>query len=205
MYFSNDTDISIKNNRFTYNYGRLHVTNNSDVLVQGNTIIRDAQNKAQDDGNAIEGGGIELSFSSNVSVLKNIIQTLNASPDEAGDGEGIMTQQSNVPNILDAGSIGSSTSTTITDAKALWGVVTSTRLNQFPGEVVAILSGPATGQIRAIQSIDTAAKTIMFSQAWSPVPTTGDLYSIFGWTLSNAMIDGNTLIDNPNGIVITIS
>jgi parallel beta-helix repeat protein len=34
------------------------------------------------------------------------------------------------------------------------------------------------------------------------VPAAGDLYSIFRWTFSNATISGNTLIDNPNGIVI---
>jgi parallel beta-helix repeat protein len=40
------------------------------------------------------------------------------------------------------------------------------------------------------------------NQAWSPVPEVGSLYSIFVWTLMNANIQGNTLIDNPNGIVL---
>jgi parallel beta-helix repeat protein len=103
---------------------------------------------------------------------------------------------------LDAGSIVSSTSTTITDTNALWGAVTSARLTQYPGEVVVLLSGAATGQFRTIQSINTNTKTITLSQPWSPVPAAGDLYSIFSWTFSNATITGNTLIDNPNGIVL---
>ena len=202
VYFASDTNISVLNSTFTYNYGRLHVTNDSLVLFQGNSITRDAQGKSQDDGTAIESGGIELSFGSNVQVINNTVKTLNAPPDEAGDGESILTQQGDMLDILDAGSISSETPTTITDTNALWGAVTSARLAQYPGEVVAMLSGPATGQVRTIQSINTSTKTITLSQPWSPMPASGDLYSIFRWTLSNATITGNTLIDDPNGIVI---
>jgi parallel beta-helix repeat protein len=39
-------------------------------------------------------------------------------------------------------------------------------------------------------------------QPWKPVPEVGTLYSVFAWTLMDANIQGNTLIDNPNGIVL---
>ena len=45
-------------------------------------------------------------------------------------------------------------------------------------------------------------KTLTLDQPWSPVPEVGSLYSIFVWTLMDANIQGNKLIDNPNGIVL---
>ena len=140
-------------------------------------------------------------YGRNIQVLNNTIQTLNAPSDEAADGEAIMTQQSTVQDVLDAGSATTITSTTLTDTNALWGSVTASRLAQYP-EVVAILTGSGTGEWRTIQGINTSTKTLTLSQAWSPVPEVGSLYSIFAWTLMNATIQGNTLIDNPNGIVL---
>jgi parallel beta-helix repeat protein len=175
--------------------------NNSALLMQGNSLIRDAQNTDMQDGTAIESGGVELSRSQNVQVLNNTIETLDAPTDESGDGEAILSQQSNILDVLDAGSATAITSATLTDANALWGPVTASRLAQYP-EVVAILTGSATGQWRAIQGINTSTKTLTVSQPWNPVPEDGSLYSIFVWTLMNATIQGNTLIDNPNGIVI---
>jgi parallel beta-helix repeat protein len=201
IYVAGNFNVSFLKNTITYHFGRLHMGNNANLLMQGNTIIRDAQNKDLDDGTAVESGGVELSFGQNNQVLNNTIQTLNAPPDEAGDGEAIMTQQSVVQNVLDAGTITAITSTTLTDADALWGSVTSSRLAQYP-EVVAILTGRGTGEWRTIQGINTAAKTLTLNQAWNPVPEVGSLYSVFTWTFMNATIEGNTLINNPNGIVL---
>jgi len=103
---------------------------------------------------------------------------------------------------LDAGSATATTSTTLTDTNALWGSVTTSRLAQYPREVVAIYTGSATGEWNTIQSINTTTKTITFTQPWTTVPAAGSLYSIFQWTLMNATIQDNTLIDNPNGIVL---
>ena len=201
VYIVRNSIVSFLNNRITYHFGRVHMQNNSNLLMQGNTLIRDAVNKDMDNGTAIESGGVELSFGQNVQILNNTIQTLNAPADEHGDGEAIMTQNSNVPDVLDAGVATAITATTLSDTNALWGPVTASRLPQYP-EVVAILTGSATGQWRAIQAIDTSTKSLTLNQPWSPVPEVGSLYSIFVWTLMNASIQGNTLIDNPNGIVL---
>jgi IPT/TIG domain/Pectate lyase superfamily protein/Putative Ig domain len=202
IFFTADANMSFLNNTLTYNFGRAHMNGNSNVLIQDNAFIRDAQNKDMEDGTAIESGGIELSFSSNVQVLDNTIKTLDAPPGEAGDGEGILTQQSTVQDVLDGGSSTAVTSTTLTDTNALWGTITEARLAQYPGEVVAILSGSATGEWRIIQGLDTSTKTITLDQPWNPIPEVGSLYSIFRWTVIHAVIRGNTLIDNPNGINI---
>jgi parallel beta-helix repeat protein len=175
--------------------------NNTNLLLQGNTLIRDALNLDMDNGTAVESGGVEISFGQNIQVLNNTIETLNAPANEAGDGEAIMSQQSTVQNVLDAGIATATTSTTLTDTNALWGSVTSSRLAQFP-EVIAISSGSATGEWRAIQSINTSTKTITLAQPWTTVPETGSRYSIFEWTLLNATIQGNILTGNPNGIVL---
>jgi parallel beta-helix repeat protein len=201
IYVVGNSNVSFLNNRITYHFGRVHMQNNTNLLMQGNTLIRDAENEDMDNGTAVESGGVELSFDQNVQVLNNTIETLNAPSNEAGDGEAIMSQQSSVQNVLDAGSTTAITLTTLTDANALWGTVTASRLAQFP-EVVAIVSGSGTGEWRVIQSVNTSTKTLTLSQPWTTVPEVGSLYSIFGWTLLNATIQGNTLIDNPNGIVL---
>ncbi len=201
IYASADSQASFLNNTITYHYGRVHMLNNSNLLMQGNTLIRDAGNMDAETGTAIESGGVELTLSQNVQIINNTIKTLNAPTDEIGDGEAIMSQQSNIKDVLDAGSATAITSTTLTDTSALWGPVTVSRLAQFP-EVVAILTGSGTGQWRTIQGINPSTKTLTVNQPWSPVPEVGSLYSIFVWTLMDATIQGNTLIDNPNGIVL---
>src|ERR1700730_1739673 len=198
---SANSHVSFLNNTITYHFGRVQLQNNTNLLMQGNKLIRDAQNRDMDNGTAIESGGVEVSFCQNVKLINNIIQTLNAPADEIGDGAAIMTQQSTVQNVLDAGRATAVTSTTLTDTDALWGPVTASRLAQYP-EVVAILTGSATGEWRTIQGINTAAKTLTLSLPWNSVPEPGSLYSIFAWTLMSATIQGNTLTDNPNGIVL---
>lgn len=202
VYLAADSQLTLLNDTVTYNFGRVEMLSDTNVLMQGNTLTRDAQNVDLQNGTAIESGGVELSFDRNIQVLNNTIETLNAPFDESYDGEAITSQESTTPNILDAGSVTASSSNTLTDTNALWGPVTSARLAQYPGEVVAIYTGSATGEVNTIQSINTSTKTITFSQPWSTVPAAGSLYSVFQWTLMNATIQNNTLTGNPNGINI---
>jgi hypothetical protein len=201
IYVVGSSNISLLGNRITYHFGRVHLENNVSLLMQGNTLIRDALNRDMDEGTAIESGGVELSFGKNIQMLTNTIQTLHAPDGETGDGEAIMTQQSNIQNVLDAGSITRITSTTLTDTNALWGPITVSRLARYP-EVVAILTGSAAGEWRTITGIDTTTKTLMLDRPWDHLPELGALYSIFQWTLVQAIIRGNVLIDNPIGIVL---
>jgi parallel beta-helix repeat protein len=64
------------------------------------------------------------------------------------------------------------------------------------------LTGSATGEWRTIKGLNTNTKALTVDQPWNPVPEVGSLYSVFAWTLMDANIQGNTLIDNPNGIVL---
>jgi parallel beta-helix repeat protein len=200
IYVVGNSHVSFLKNTITYHFGRVHLQNNLNLLVQGNTLIRDAENKDMDDGTAIESGGVELSFGQNIQVLNNTIQTINCPPDEAGDGEAIMSQQSNTPNVLDTGTSTGISSNTLTDINSLWGSVTESRFSQYP-EVIAILTGSGAGEWRAIQGLNKSTKTLTLAQPWNPVPEVGSLYSLFVWTLMHANIQGNTLLDNPNGIV----
>jgi len=201
IYVVNNSYVSFLGNRITYNFSRVHLQNNVNLVMQRNTLIRDAEGKDMQEGTAIESGGVELSFGQNLQVLNNTIQTLNAPSGEGSDGEAIMTQQSTIQDVLDAGSATAITSTTLTDANALWGSVTASRIAQYP-EVVAILTGSATGEWRTIKGLNTNTKALTVDQPWNPVPEVGSLYSVFAWTLMDANIQGNTLIDNPNGIVL---
>ncbi|MGA2647543.1 MAG: glycosyl hydrolase family 28-related protein [Candidatus Sulfotelmatobacter sp.] len=202
VYIVGNTNVSLIGNTLTYNFGRAHLQNNAGVIIQGNTLIRDAQNKDQDNESAIESGGIEISFDSNIQVLNNSFQTLNAPSSEVSDGESIMSQLSTTPDIVDAGSATAVASNTLTDTNALWDSVTVSRLAQYPNTVIAVLSGPATGEVRMVQSFAASTKTLTVTQPWNPVPAAGSLYSIFSWTLANATIQGNTFVNNPSGIVL---
>jgi parallel beta-helix repeat protein len=201
IYVVDNNYVYFLNNEITYQYGRVQLQDNTNLLMQGNTLTRDAQDRDMQEGTAIESGGVELSFGQNVQVIDNTIRTLNAPDQESGDGEAIMTQNSLVADILDAGSVTATTSTTLTDSHALWGPVTASRLPNYQ-EVVAVLNGTAVGQWRNIKAINTSTKTLTLDQPWAPAPEIGALYSIFPWTLMHANIQNNTLIDNPNGIVL---
>ena len=157
LYIVNDTNVAFVNNQIRYHFGRVQMQNNSHLLMRANRLIRDAQNKDMDGKTAIESGGVELSLGQDVKVLDNTIQTLNAPADEHGDGEAIATQNSNIQDVLDAGSATKLTSNTLNDSNALWGDVTVSRLRRYP-EVVAIFSGNATGEWRYIKDVDPQPK-----------------------------------------------
>ena len=202
VYVVGNTNVSFLGNKVTYNFGRVHLQDNTNLLMQRNTLIRNALNEDWQSGTAMESGGVELSFSQNVQVLDNTIEALNAPTDESKDGEAITTQHSSVPDIQDAGRATWISSTTLTDTSALWDSATSQEFNAYPGTVIVILTGAATGEVRTIQSIATPTKTLTVTQPWNPVPEVGALYSMFRWSLQSATIAGNTLTNNPNGIVL---
>ena len=201
IYIVGNSNILFLKNNVAYHFGRVQMQNNTNLLFQGNNLIRDAQNEDMDNRTAIESGGVELSLDQNIQVLNNIIETLNAPADEHGDGEAMTAQNSVTQDVLDAGSTTAITPTTLSDSNALWGPITTSRIARYP-HVVAIFAGSGTGQWRKIQNIDASTKTITVSPPWNPLPAIGSLYSIFVWTLMDANIQGNMLINNPNGIVL---
>lgn len=201
IYAPGNSNVVLRNNTITYKAGRIQLQGSNTVVVQDNSIVRDAEQRSWQDGTAIESGGIEISFCANIQILNNVLQTLNAPAHAFHDGEAITSQQSTTPTILDAGSVTELTSTTITDSGALWGASTRSRLAQYP-TVVAMLTGAATGEWRRVTSINTATKTMTIDRPWSRMPELGNLYSMFVWTLMYANIQDNRLIDNPNGIVL---
>jgi parallel beta-helix repeat protein len=200
VYLTGNSNVSVLNNTISYSFGRMHMENNTNVLIQGNTITRNAENSDMENGTAIESGGVELSFSQNVQVLNNTVETLNAPTNELGDGEAIMAQNSGT-GIQDQGAVTSITSTTLTDTSALWGSTTSSAVASGV-VIVAMTSGAGVGEWRTVTGINTSTKTLTVSPAFSPVPSTGDLYSLTEWPIMNATIQGNTLTGNPNGIII---
>lgn len=200
IYVVANATVAFINNSVFYNYGRVQAQENSGLLVQGNTFVRDAQGNDMDNGTAIESGGIELSFGTTLQILNNTFETLNAPTSELGDGETIMSQHSNGADFQDFGAITAVSANSLTDTAALWSTNTTTALAQYPGEIIAIASGPAAGEWRNLASIDTVNKILTVSPPWNPMPLVGSLYSMTRWTLAYALIQGNTLINNPNGI-----
>lgn len=193
---------TIKNNYITYHFGRIHAQEMTDGLIQGNTFYRDALNRDQQNGTAIESGGIELSFGKNVQVLNNVFISTNTPADEGGDGETIMTQHSNTQDVVDYGSMTAVGANSLTDANALWSTITAARMAAYSGYAVVVTSGPATGEWHYVVSLNTSTKVITLQENWVTIPTIGSMYTLHRWSANNLLIQGNQLNSGPIGITL---
>ncbi len=209
IYIIDNTNVSFLNNTVTYNFGRVQMQLNQNALIQGNTFTRDSLGKyagSTADGHpeleAIESGGIELSFGSQIQLLDNTFRSIHTPKEQGGDGEAIMTQHSNIQDFTDQGTISAVTATSLSDSSALWGPDTSTRLAAYTGHVVIITSGRAMGSWRYISNLNTSNKTITVDRPWDSIPEVGSLFVIRRWDAKDITLRGNTLIDNPIGITI---
>lgn len=205
IYFENNTNMTITGNTINYQCSRIFLAFGTNTLINNNTITRDAQNvdfPTQD-----ESGGLEISFSNQIQVLKNTLSTVNFPYPTTGnfpDGETILAQDGSGIGgfFIDAGSVTSTTSNTLTDSGASWGSGSVAKLANAPtSTMIVIISGAQAGEVATISSMNTGTKTLTLTAPWAATPANGSLYMTVVWSLANAVIKDNILTNNPQGIL----
>ncbi|AUD00934.1 RodZ family helix-turn-helix domain-containing protein [Spirosoma pollinicola] len=127
-------------------------------------------------------------------IARNAFKTTNGTvPRNLNDGEAILAEQPTNPD-FDQGTVGSATTTTLTDATKAW----PTTFDQAP--VVMIIKGTGFGQWRTITSRTATVLTV--SSPWAIVPDGTSTYAIFNWGLENYAIVNNSFDNEARGITM---
>lgn len=195
--FTGTINTTVTGNTFNYNYGRVHINQVTNFLYQNNIAARDALGADLLPG--VESGGLEFSYANHAQIINNTFTTANFLQSETGDGEIILTQQTNANAFNDAGVFTAVGTLTFTDSAATWNGSTVTKLATFSTNVV-VTSGPAIGEVRTLASVNTGTKVMTLTQPWGVVPSVGDLYAIVVFPCQYCTIQGNILTGNPQGI-----
>jgi hypothetical protein len=140
-----------------------------------------------------------MDFAYRIAIMGNTFDVLNGPITNVNrnDGETLLTEGGGGKRTENIGTVASATSDTITDANNTINVNPfGTGLPENYG--VAIVSGTGAGQSRDV--IGYSNQTLQVDHAWDVIPDSTSHYATFVWGLEKALIEGNTLIDNPRGI-----
>ncbi len=202
--FNGEANLTLYKNNYTYNVGRSWSGGIHDLIVDSNTITRSATSPSQ--------SGYEAGFADwwgdHVVFVSNLFQVGNTNTDiEYNDGEQILTEQDG-GGYRATGSVTSATSTTLTDSSANYGSGTANCFSigsigapwaNANSYMVAIVSGPGTGQWRYITS--NTATTVTLGSPWAVVPTAGSHYTIVNWSANEWLVKNNTFNNNHLGLL----
>ena len=194
IYIIDNIDAMFTGNTVSWYFARVRFNGNTRTLVENNTFTRQSINN----GTMVESGGLDVSQDDSVVVLNNTITKSGSVPlTQDNDGETILEQAGNTAN--DTGTVGSSTSTTLTDSTKSWTTnLYSTPVPDGQTYYVVIIKGPGMGQFRHITA--NSATTLTVDTAWQVLPTSASTYSIDFFDACHQLIKGNTLSQGPNGI-----
>jgi parallel beta-helix repeat protein len=141
-----------------------------------------------------------LDFAYRVSVIGNLWDVIGGpiTNTTRNDGETILSEGGGANRTENYGTVGSATATTMTDP--------SNTLNMDPfgtGSIpedygITIVAGKGAGQMRHIVSY--ANNTATVDHAWDSIPDGTSRYATSVFGLEQALIEGNTLSQNPRGI-----
>ncbi len=173
-------------------FSRIH-----DSYLHANRFTRDGSRQ-----NA--GGGtvhsMVLDFAHRVAVVGNTFDVANGpiTNTSRNDGETILSEGGGASRSENLGTVGSATSTTLTDASNALNV-DPFGMGQIPENYgVAIVAGKGAGQSRRV--VGYSQPTLTVDRAWDSVPDASSRYATFVWGLEKSIIKGNTLSQNPRGI-----
>lgn len=168
-----------------------------DSVFLNNHFTRDA--RSQDESPVVVHHQFVIDFAYRVAIVGNRFDVINGPITNKlrNDGETILVEGGGPMRTEQIGSVGQATAGTLTDPQMVINAdVFKTGLPWNFG--VAIVSGKGTGQTRRITGYH--ASTIELDRDWDVVPDAQSHYATFVWGLEDALIEGNTLQDNPRGI-----
>lgn len=182
----------IRGNTVTHSSGAYSVNNVSHGVIENNHFTRDGAYKTKFDVR-----NLNLNFATDIAILNNTFDVINGPIDINNDGETILSEGGGAlrpdENI---GTVSSAGTRTLQDSSKNW------NSSSFSSKaIVAIVSGRGTGQWRKI--VGVADNNIFkLDRPWDIVPEQNDHYITFAWSAANWIVKGNTLTDNPRGILL---
>jgi len=168
-----------------------------DALIMGNHFTRNAVN--QYESVIITTHQFVMDFAYRVAIMGNTFDVTNGpiTNINRNDGETLLTEGGGSNRTENIGTVATATSDTITDPSNT--INTDPFGTGLPGDYgVAIVDGTGAGQTREL--IGYSGNTMQVDQPWEVIPDSTSHYATFVWGLEKALIEGNTLIDNPRGI-----
>lgn len=180
-----------RNNRTAFAHGAPAFTGVHDAFINDNLFLRDIRATA-DSKDVVH--SMALDFAHKLAVVGNTFDVLGGPVRNKfrNDGETILSEGGGGARTESLGVVSAATATT---------------LNIGAGEpvplpqrnyAVAIVSGTGAGQARRVTSV--AGNTLTVDAPWAVLPDAGSRYAAFAWGLEKALIQGNTLRQNPRGI-----
>ena len=168
-----------------------------DALIIGNHFTRNAVN--QYESVIITTHQFVMDFAYRIAIIGNTFDVFNGpiTNTNRNDGETLLTEGGGGNRTENIGTVASATADTITDPNNTINVNPfGTGLPENYG--VAIVSGTGAGQSRDV--IGYSNNTMQVDHPWDVIPDSTSHYATFVWGLEKALIEGNTLIENPRGI-----
>lgn len=169
----------------------------SDLHIQGNTWTRDASR--QTDPGVVH--TVTVNFAHRFAMVANTFNSINGPVDpNKNDGETILTEGGGAGRTEGLGMVTSAGSTTLADPVAR--INPNAYVNgQFPDNLgLVIINGKGAGQARRVVSYSAGNFTV--DRAWDVIPDATSRYATAVWGLEKAVIKGNTLSNNPRGIIL---
>jgi hypothetical protein len=166
--------------------------NCQNLLVEGNTFVRDAAILYSAHKPTIETRTLSINFAQDVALLRNRFETIHGPAPDNNDGETLLNEGGG-PHRKDAyyGRVSGAGASSLQDASASWGALTSQA-------VVVLIAGKGQGQWRRITA--STGQSLTLERGWDVVPDASTRYSITDWSARNWLVKENTLVNNRAGL-----
>ena len=199
--FNGEANLTLYNNQYTYNMGRSFDGGVHDIIYDSNHITRSATSAGVP---GHEAGTVDM-WGDHVVFINNTFDVGNTATDITKDNDGeVLLTESDGGGARTHGSATAASSNTLTDSSQAFSAnafVPSYATGPW-GNVyrymIAIVSGPGTGQWRYVAS--NTATTVTVSQPWAFTPTAGSHYTILLWSANEWLVKNNTFKNNYRGM-----
>jgi hypothetical protein len=174
------------------NFSRVH-----DAFVADNRFTRDARGNQN---SKVVTHSLAMDFAHRIAIVHNTFDVLGGPivNKTRNDGETLLTEGGGGQRTENLGTVALATPLTLTDPAS------SLDVSQFEGGKlpenygIAIVAGKGAGQTRRV--VGYQASTFTVDRSWDVVPDASSRYARFVWGLEKALIQDNTLRQNPRGI-----
>jgi hypothetical protein len=196
LYVSRITNLVFSGNSITVNIDGLNIDSCKSVVFENNNFTRDLSviTDHPDVWRATVFHCIAANFDTNLYFKGNTFNTINGTTPQRNDGETLETEGGG-PNRRDyfQGTATGGGATTLVDANGTIPALTA-------NTIVALVGGTGAGQWRRV--VSSTATSLTVDQPWDVAPDTTTQFSVFEWSDLNWIVQGNTITNQQQGIII---